>query len=161
MFVRAKLLKNLCVPLLSQVPYACKEVIIQEDSMATEVILHLPDRVYNQAAWLGQLMHQDVASVLTETIENALAPLGASTTHLTPVQELSDSEVLAVAALRMDEAQGKRLGKLLDRQQAGKLREAERCELTALMQVYHEDLVRKAQALHEAVRHGLREPLDA
>jgi hypothetical protein len=60
----------------------------------------------------------------------------------------------------MDEAQGKRLGKLLDRQQAGRLREVERRELSALMQVYHENLVRKAQALQEAVRRGLRAPLD-
>ena len=37
--------------------------------------------------------------------------------------------------------------------------EVERNELAALMQVYHECLVRKAQALREAVRRGLREPL--
>src|SRR5713226_9670621 len=61
--------------------------------------------------------------------------------------------------LRMEEAQGRRLGRLLDRQQAGKLREEGRNELAALMQVYHECLVRKAQALSEAVRRGLREPL--
>jgi hypothetical protein len=67
--------------------------------------------------------------------------------------------VLAAVDLRMDEAQGRRLGRLLDRQQAGKLRETERNELAALMQVYHECLVRKAQALGEAVRRGLREPL--
>lgn len=54
---------------------------------------------------------------------------------------------------------GKRLSKLLDRQQAGKLSDAERHALAALMQVYHENLVRKAQALGEAVCRGLREPL--
>jgi len=59
----------------------------------------------------------------------------------------------------MDDPQGRRLGRLLNRQQAGKLTEEERYELTALMQVYHECLVRKAQALGEAVRRGLREPL--
>jgi hypothetical protein len=128
--------------------------------MATEVTLRLSDSVYNQAVWLAQLIHRDVSGVLTETIENAFAPLGSSPTRLTPVQELSDNEVLTLAALRMDEAQGKRLGKLLDRQQAGRLREVERRELSALMQVYHENLVRKAQALQEAVRRGLRAPLD-
>ncbi len=123
--------------------------------MSTRVILNLPDEVYNQA----ELMNQDVPHVLAETIESVLSPLGASGGELTPVGKLSDSEVLAAADLRMEEAQGRRLGRLLDRQQAGRLREAERNELAALMQVYHECLVRKAQALREAVRRGLREPL--
>jgi hypothetical protein len=127
--------------------------------MSTQVILNLPDEVYNQAARLAELMNQDVPRVLAETIESVLSPLGASTGKLTPVGKLSDNEVLAAADLRMDEAQGRRLGRLLDHQQAGKLREAERNELAALMQVYHECLVRKAQALGEAVRRGLREPL--
>jgi len=128
--------------------------------MSTQVILNLPDKVYNQAARLAELMNQDVPRVLAETIESVLSPLGASANQLTPVSKLSDSEVLAVADLRMDDAQGRRLGRLLDRQQAGKLKEAERNELGALMQVYHESLVRKAQALGEAVRRGLREPLE-
>lgn len=127
--------------------------------MSTQVILNLPDEVYSQAARLAELMNQDLPRVLAETIESALSPLGASAADLTPVVELSDTEVLAAADLRMDRAQGRRLGRLLDRQQASKLREAERSELAALMQVYHECLVRKAQALAEAVRRGLREPL--
>lgn len=59
----------------------------------------------------------------------------------------------------MDEAQGRRFGTLLDRQQACTLSEARRNELAELMQVYHQCLVRKARALGEAVRRGLREPL--
>lgn len=101
-------------------------------------------------------LNEDVSRVPAETIESALSPVGASAARLTPVEELSDSDLLAAADLRMDEAQGRRLGRLLDRQQAGKLSEAARSELTALMQVYHECLVRKAQALGEAVRRGLR-----
>jgi hypothetical protein len=127
--------------------------------MATEVSLSLPDHVYHQAALLAQLMKRDVSCVLAETIASALSPLGTSALALTPVEELSNAEVLEAAELRMDQALGKRLGRLLDRQQAGKLRETERGEFASLMQVYHELLVRKAQALREAVRRGLREPL--
>lgn len=126
-----------------------------------EVVLNLPDNIYAQAARLAQLMNRDVSLVLTDTIESVLFPLGPSEVGLKPVEELSDEELLAVADLRMDEAQGKRLGKLLYRQQAGELGEVERSELTALMQVYHEGLVRKAQALSEAVKRGLREPLSS
>jgi hypothetical protein len=54
----------------------------------------------------------------------------------------------------------RRLSTLLHRQQAGKLSDMERSEMLALMQVYLDGLLRKAQALREAVRRGLREPLE-
>lgn len=118
--------------------------------------LSLPDDVYHQAARIAQVMNQDVSHVLAEAIESMLSPLGSSAVVFAPVGELTDREVLAAAEVRMDEAQGKRLGKLLDRQQAGKLSEAERSELAALMQIYHGNLIQKAQALGEAVRRGLK-----
>lgn len=86
--------------------------------MSTQVILNLPDKVYDQAARLAELMNQDVPHVLAETIESVLSPLGVSASELPPVGKLSNSEVLAAADLRMDEAQGRRLGRLLDRQQS-------------------------------------------
>ena len=61
----------------------------------------------------------------------------------------------------MEPAQDRRLTVLLDRQQTGEFTEAERPESLALMQVYQEGLLRKAQALREAVQRGLREPLEA
>lgn len=128
--------------------------------MATEITLSLPDNIYNYAARLAQLTNQDVSGVLTETIESVLLPLGADALALTPVEQLSDKAVLDASELRMNAAQGKRLGALLERQQAGELDETERSELSALMQIYHENLLRKAQTLREAVRRGLREPLD-
>src|SRR5947208_3435466 len=123
--------------------------------MSTEITLSLPDNIYHYAARLAQLTNQDVTRVLTETLESAFAPLGTEAFAHAPVEQLSDSEVLAAAELRMEERQGRRLGTLLDRQQASKLSEAERSELAALMQVYHESLLHKAQALREAVRRGL------
>jgi hypothetical protein len=56
--------------------------------------------------------------------------------------------------------QDQRLSSLLDKQQAGTLIEIEGSELLALMQVYQESLLRKAQALNEAVQRGLLKPLE-
>lgn len=56
--------------------------------MSTQVILNLPDKVYNQAARLAELMNQDVSRTLAEMIESALIPLGASASGLTPVGDL-------------------------------------------------------------------------
>ena len=66
---------------------------------------------------------------------------------------------LALTELQMQPEQDRKLSTLLQQQQAGELSDAERSELLALMQCYQEGLLRKAQALQEAVRRGLREPL--
>ena len=65
------------------------------------------------------------------------------------------------ADTQMPAAEDRRLSELLDRQQAASLSGEERAELRALMQTYQEGLVRKARALREAVRRGLREPLES
>ncbi|MEH1797108.1 hypothetical protein [Nostoc sp.] len=61
--------------------------------------------------------------------------------------------------LQMESEQDARLSELLDRQQAATLTEEERSELQTLIQVYQEELLRKATALSEAVKRGLIEPL--
>jgi len=60
----------------------------------------------------------------------------------------------------MEPKQDQRFSELLDKQQATQLTSDERSELMVLMQVYQEGLLRKAQALNEAVQRGLREPLE-
>ena len=72
---------------------------------------------------------------------------------------MSDADVVALTELQLPPEQDRRLSVLLHRQQAGRLTESERPELGTLMQAYREGLLRKAQALEEAVRRGLREPL--
>jgi hypothetical protein len=56
----------------------------------------------------------------------------------------------------MSVRQSERMSELLDRQQAGVLTTDERPELWALLRVYELGQLRKAEALAEAVRRGLR-----
>ena len=74
---------------------------------------------------------------------------------------MSEEELLANTELEMPPAQDARLSELLQRQQAGTLAESERNELTGLMNAYQQLLLRKAEALREAVQRGLREPLES
>jgi hypothetical protein len=60
----------------------------------------------------------------------------------------------------MEPDQDRKLSVLLQKQQAGELSDRERSELWTLMQIYQERLLRKAQALREAVRRGLRALLE-
>jgi hypothetical protein len=127
--------------------------------MSTQVIVTLPDEVYRSAVRLAQLAHREVADVLTDALTLSLPALRQDSDVLPPIETLSDADVLALTALELPPAQDRRLSALLEEQQAGNLSETERGELLTLMQAYQEGLLRKAQALQEAVRRGLREPL--
>lgn len=128
--------------------------------MSAQVMVTLPDDTYRRAEYLARMTGRDIADVLADTIGLSLQPLGAQQAADQPVAQLSDADVLAVADSRMDLALDQHMSELLDKQQAGRLADDERPMLLALMQVYQDGLLRKAQALNEAVRRGLLPPLD-
>ncbi len=126
--------------------------------MSVQVMVALPDQVYRRAVSLARLTSQDVPKLLADTIEMSL-PSVMALESAPLVSELSDDSVLTLADSQMEPDLDKRLSVLLGKQQDGELLEVERRELAALMQAYQEGLLRKAQALAEAVRRGLMEPL--
>ena len=121
--------------------------------MTAQITLNLPDEVYHQAELLAQQHHRTVSEILVETLEKVLSPTAK------PLSALSDSEVIAQTQLRLQPLQEQRLSELLDRQQSGKLAFVEPDELQALIHIYETRLLRQAQALNEAVRRDLLEPL--
>ncbi|MEG4341319.1 hypothetical protein [Microcoleus sp. D3_18_C2] len=121
--------------------------------MTAQITLNLPDEVYHQAELLALQRHRTVSEILVETLENFLLPTAK------PVSALSDSEVITQTQLRLQPLQEQRLSELLDRQQSGTIASVELDELQALIHIYETRLLRQAQALNEAVRRGLIEPL--
>jgi predicted DNA-binding protein len=121
--------------------------------MTAQITLNLPDEVYHQAELLAQQHHRTVSEILLETLEKVLLPTAK------PVSELSDSEVITQTQLRLQPLQEQRLSELLDRQQSGTIASVELDELQALIRIYETRLLRQAQALNEAVRRSLLEPL--
>ncbi len=123
----------------------------------SEITLSLPDEVMAQAQLWARSTGRPVADFLTETIRLSLNPLGSPPGDERPLNEWTDEEVLAAADSMMDLDDDQLLSELLGRQREGRLTEAERTELTALMQMYQAGQLRKARAFSEAVRRGLRE----
>ena len=121
--------------------------------MTAQITLNLPDEVYHQAELLAQQHHRTVSEILVETLENFLLPTAK------PVSVLSDSEVITQTQLRLQPVQEQRLNELLNCQQSGTIASVEHEELPALIHIYEARLVRQAQALNQAVRRGLLEPL--
>ncbi|MDZ8259247.1 hypothetical protein [Nostoc sp. ChiQUE01b] len=128
--------------------------------MSTQIIINLPDDIYQRTERFARLANRDVASILVDTIQLSIPPISGDITDLEPVSILSDEQVLVLTELQMESEQDARLSELLDRQQSGTLTEGDRSELQTLMQVYQEGLLRKATALSEAVKRGLIEPLN-
>ena len=119
--------------------------------------ISLPDAVYQRAQRLAQVSHRGIAEVLVDTLTCSLPvlePRGEPS-----LSELSDAAIVALTHLQLAPYEDQRLSRLLDQQQAGELTDAERAELWTLMQRYQVGLLRKAQALREAVQRGLRKPL--
>ena len=79
--------------------------------------------------------------------------------NLTNLSTLSDYQVIALTELQMEPSQDQRLSQLLQTQQERILTTAEQSELEMLMEIYQTGLLRKAQALNESVKRGLRQPL--
>ncbi len=128
--------------------------------MTTRVMVTLQDDVYRRVERLAQLTSREVADLLADTLTLALQPLAVSAESVPAVTALSDEDVLGLTELQMAPEQDCRLSVLLQMQQERALSVAEQTELLLLMQVYQEGVLRKAQALREAVQRGLRPPLE-
>lgn len=129
--------------------------------MSTRIEVTLPDDVYRAAERLAELTKRPVAEVLAQTLAVSLPSLDPKAGAVKPVEDLSDDELLALADLQLPAEQDRRLSRLLEAQQAGALTDMDRAELDVLMQRYREGLLRKAQASREAVRRGMRVPLES
>jgi hypothetical protein len=129
--------------------------------MTTRITLDVPDEVYRRAQDLALVAGREIGEVLSQALSLSLAPVALTPepADLTSMGQLGDDQVLALCELQLPAGQDQRLSELLDRQQAGLLSEVERPELTTLMQTYQLRLLRKAQALREAVQRGLLPPL--
>ena len=126
--------------------------------MSSQVTVTLPDGVLKRAETLAERAGRPVADLLAETIELSLRPLGTPTDDEPALADWPDADVLAATEVELSSAEDARLSELLDSEQAGVLANGERAELVALVERYQTLLLRKAQALREAVRRGLREP---
>jgi hypothetical protein len=127
--------------------------------MEQQITLTLSDTLLQRAAGLAAAVSRPIEKILAETLEMALPDVGGE--KLPSVASLPDEEVLALSQAHMESKQSSRLSVLLDKQQAGALTERERVELYSLYQNYQRLWLRQSEALAEAVKRGLREPLSA
>jgi hypothetical protein len=127
--------------------------------MITQLTVTVQDRVQNRARQLSKLTGHSVEEILEAMLELSLSPFIPQVDFDQSLPTLSDSEIMALTDLQMQPERNQQLSALLDKQQNIGLNDTERIELQTLMRVYEIGMVYKSQALAEAVKRGLREPL--
>lgn len=128
--------------------------------MSTPVTLTLPDELYEQARQWAVITRRGVPEAITDVLSIALKPVRGIPAVEKPVSKLSDKELLALTRAEMPQHQGQRLSQLLALQQDDALSEQEQTELLSLMQMYQNLWLRQSEALAEAVKRGLRAPME-
>jgi hypothetical protein len=119
--------------------------------MSTQVTIQVAEHIMNRAAAVASYKQQSIEEVITHSLEAAPFEL--------PIESLPDAEVLQLAAMKFTPAQQEKFGDLLDRNRENELDATGRRELDQMMRLYEQGLLRKAEALQEAVTRGLMEPL--
>ncbi|PJF39249.1 MAG: hypothetical protein CUN54_09130 [Phototrophicales bacterium] len=127
--------------------------------MVTKAWVEIPDRTYHDAQYIADKIGCPVEQVLTFFMQWSKTVIPEF--DETPVEALSDSDVVALADRMMDSTLNQRLSELAEKQREDDLNDAERDELEALMVIYDAGQLRKTKALVEAINRGLRERLDA
>jgi len=128
-----------------------RNLLVIGENMAEQITLQVSEQVMRHG------MH--IATQTCQRLEDVLAAWLERTVMEIPVEELSDTDILALLDLQLSEEQQTTLSHLLSQNREGQLNVAGRRQLDTLMQVYEQGLLRKAQALRIAVQRGLREPL--
>jgi hypothetical protein len=126
-----------------------------------EVTLSIPDDVYQQAARLSAATRFNISNILSEALSFTLPTMGEAMSAAEPVSQLDDAAVKALAESQMPADKDERLSDLLYKQREGQLTVEEAAELLSLMLTYYSGWWRKTEALVEAVKRGLRPPLES
>jgi hypothetical protein len=121
--------------------------------MSETVTLEIPTELARQARALAAATNRRLEDAVVDWIGRAV--------EQPPVESLSDAQVLGLCDAALDAAQQDEFSTLLAGLREGPLLPAEHTRLEQLMATYRRGLVRKAQALKEAVARGLRPRLDA
>src|SRR5437899_2254313 len=119
--------------------------------MSEQVTIEVSERVARTAASTAARSGRRMEDVLADFLERAV--------EVVPIEELSDDEVLRLSTSMMSLEDDEELSDLLADNREDTLDIEGHRRLDELMRVYERGLLRKSEALREAVMRGLRPPL--
>lgn len=121
--------------------------------MSQPITIEVSEQVVRQATQVAAQTERSVEEVLVSWLESIVTEL--------PVEELPDTEVLALTELQLTNEQRATLSALLEQNREGTLDAEGQKQLDELMRLYEHGLLRKSQALRVAVQRDLIAPLQS
>ena len=118
-----------------------------------EVTLNLPENVYRNFTELAEKKHRRVEDVISDRLRDDFSV--EMSDFAETVAAWSDEDVLALAKLKLPQAQAERMSELSDKMQSGTMSKVEENELEIYLEIYNNANLRKAYGIAEAVRRGL------
>jgi len=118
-----------------------------------EVTINLSENIYRSFKRIADKTSREVGEVVADKIQSDYWTENLDDKQ--DIADLSDSEVLELAGLKLSLQQDKRLSTLLENQRESRITINEKVELEGLMGLYRMSNFRKAQAAVEAIRRGL------
>jgi hypothetical protein len=125
-----------------------------------EVTVSLPDNIFRHAVRLSEATKLNVSNILTDALAFTLPTLDDAMSAEEPISQLDNEKVMALADSQMPADKDERLSNLLYKQREKQLTVEEAAELLSLMLMYYSGWWRKTEALVQAVKRGLRSPLE-
>jgi hypothetical protein len=124
-----------------------------------EVTLNLPENTYQNFLNLAKKTSRQISDVIIEKIQSDYWTNDQEFEQ--NISNLSDTEILELANLKLSKQQDKRLSQLLENQRENRITTNEKIELEGLMGLYRMGNIRKAQGCLEAIKRGLiKNPAD-
>lgn len=121
--------------------------------MNQQITLTVSDNVWLYAKAVATQNKQRIEEVLSDWLERVSSEI--------EVEKLSDAEVLALTEIQMSPSQQTLMDEFQEKNGEGQLTNDEKKQFDALMGIYEDALLRKAQAFRVAVERGLIPPLSS
>lgn len=118
-----------------------------------EISVKLPNNLYQDVSHLAKTKKKSMATIIKNAVRKAV--IEESENLERPLADCSDKEVLALANMKMSEAENKRMSELSEKQREETITPLEKNELDTLFRVYQVGNLRKAQGISEAVHRNL------
>ncbi len=109
--------------------------------------LHVPEKIEREAQAEAIRSNRRIEDVLQEWLERYADEM--------PVESLPDERIIELSEMQLSDYQQRELSDLLALNRERIMSPVERNRLDALMQIYGQGMVRKAEATKEAIKRGL------
>lgn len=116
-----------------------------------QITLNIPDQLAQEARFVAARTQRRVEDVLQEWLSHYISER--------PVTTMSNEAVLKLTDMQMSDYQQEELSNLLELNRENKLTPGDRKRLDELMTIYSQGMIRKAEALKEAVARELIAPI--